>query len=93
MPSVIEQMRRYACVSGFHNGIRAEGRRYEGNPLVVAPVAFYRFLHSVKKRSAQMLAATFAGRHSADDFGSLFNHLLGVEGTLVAGHALHQHGC
>ncbi len=37
-----------------------------------------------------MAAAAFAGRHPSDHLGAVGDHLLGVEGTLVAGHALHE---
>ena len=36
------------------------------------------------------LLAALARRHPPDHLGAVFDHLAGVEGTLVAGYALHD---
>jgi hypothetical protein len=48
----------------------------------------HRFLDGVEHRQAEMGAPALAGRDAADDVGAVIQHLLGVEGALVAGDAL-----
>ena len=79
-----------AGVGGLHDGVGAESRRHEGDRGGGARRP-HRFLHGVEQRAVEMLAAAFAGRDAADDIGAVGDHLLRVEGALVAGHALHQH--
>src|SRR5690606_20706694 len=38
-----------------------------------------------------VLGAALARGHAADDLGAVVEHLLGVEGALLAGEALHDH--
>ena len=58
--------------------------------LVVAPVAFTASFTVLKTGSPVVLGAAFARRHAAHDVGAIGDHLLGVEGAFVAGHALND---
>ena len=89
MPSVIEQISRMPASAA---SMMASAQKAGATKVieVVAPVALTASFTVLNSGQVEMLAAAFAGRYAADDVGAVGDHLLRVEGALVAGHALHD---
>src|SRR5690606_23351509 len=76
-----------AGVGRFQDGVGRERRRHVDDGGVRAGLV-HRVLHGVEHRQADVLLATLARRHAADDPGAVLDHLFGVEGALRPGEAL-----
>jgi hypothetical protein len=76
-----------AGIRRFEDGIGRERRRHVDHRGVGAGFA-HGIVHGVEHRQADVRAAALARGHAADQFGAVFEHLLGMEGALLAGEAL-----
>ena len=73
----------------FHDRIGCE-RGWDENDGGIGAGFSARFLDGVEHIDAFMLRAAFSGRHSADNLGSIFYRLKGVEGAFATGNALNN---
>ena len=75
---------------GFQDRIGREGRRYVDHA-GVGPGLRHGIAHGIENRQSQVRLATLAGRHAADQTGTVGKRLRGVEGTLRPGKTLADH--
>ena len=80
---------RQPGVNAFEDGVGGVGRRNENNRGVGLRLTSG-FGDGIEHRDIEMQRAAFAGRDAGDDLGAVGDHLLGVEGALAAGEALHD---
>ena len=80
---------RQAGVLSFEDGVCGEGWRNKDDGGVGAGFGDG-LLDGIEDRPALVGGATFTGRYTADDFGSVFGASLGVEGAFLAGDSLNN---
>lgn len=78
-----------ASFGGFHDGIRAKGRRHI-NDTDVGSGGGNGLGHGVKHRGVFVNRAALVGRHPGNDVRAVILHLAGVKGAFTPGNALYH---
>ena len=79
-------------IGRFHNTV-CRKRWWYKDYTGIGTGRFHRFFHGVENRFIQMLGTALAWRYTADNIGTVFNHVSCVEGANLTREALYQDFC